>query len=122
MDDFDWVTELSRCSPVVVFEKLKLQIREDVKIRNSQLPKAHDPFRIEEHGSSFAVLLPSPHQAVTFSVTDKKISVKDWKGKLICEATLTLNDEGECKVKIKGKERELWQMRKMALEELFFEG
>jgi len=46
--------------------------------------------------------------------------VNDKDGKKILEATLTLNDSGECRVKIGGQEYELWQMRKKALENLFF--
>jgi hypothetical protein len=36
------------------------------------------------------------------------------------KATLTLNDMGECRLKINGQEREFWQFRRTALEDLFF--
>jgi hypothetical protein len=37
------------------------------------------------------------------------------------EATPTVNDEGKCRLKVNGIEREFWQVRRMALEKLFFE-
>jgi hypothetical protein len=40
-------------------------------------------------------------------------------GNLTFEATVTLNDEGRCVAKVDDQERELWQLRKMALEKLF---
>jgi hypothetical protein len=36
------------------------------------------------------------------------------------DVTLTFNDENECRLKVEGKERELWQVRRTALEELLF--
>jgi hypothetical protein len=33
----------------------------------------------------------------------------------------TINDEGKCRLKVGGIEREFWQVRRMALEALFFE-
>jgi hypothetical protein len=37
-----------------------------------------------------------------------------------CIATLTLNNEGECRLLVNGQELEEWQFRKMMWEELFF--
>jgi hypothetical protein len=34
--------------------------------------------------------------------------------------TLTFNYKGECKLNVNEKERELWQVRRMALEDLMF--
>ena len=59
-------------------------------------------------------------ERVEFCRCEKTIQVNDKDGKKILEATLTLNDSGECRVKIGGQEYELWQMRKKALENLFF--
>ena len=38
------------------------------------------------------------------------------------EVTLTFADEGECRLNVNGEDREFWQVRRMALEELFFRG
>ena len=36
--------------------------------------------------------------------------------------TLTFNDEGDCRLHVDERERDLWQVRRMALEELLFQG
>jgi hypothetical protein len=38
------------------------------------------------------------------------------------EVILTFDDEGECKLSVNGEEREFWQVRRMALEEIMFRG
>ena len=122
MENFDWVTARAKCSLVEVFEKLRLQVGVDVQTRNKLLSDPRDAFSVIESEAkpSFSVIVPSnPLPSITFSLSDERIGVSH-KGRLIFEATLTLGDDGECRLKINGKERELWQMRRMALEELFF--
>ncbi len=120
MESFDWVTARAQCFPATVFEQLRLQVEEDVKTRNRLLADPHDAFAVVDNGNKFSVIvLGNPLRKVTFSLANENISVQR-KGTVICEATLTLNDEGECKVKINGQERELWQLRKAVLEDLFF--
>jgi hypothetical protein len=60
-----------------------------------------------------------PSHWVYFKLEDGKITVMDSDG-ITFEATVMLNDMGDCKPKINGQERELWQMRRTALEKLFF--
>jgi len=38
MSKFDWVTERASCSPPNIFKALRLQVTEDVKIRNALRP------------------------------------------------------------------------------------
>ena len=38
----------------------------------------------------------------------------------IFDASITLNNEGRCKLKVNEIELELWQVRRLALEKLFF--
>jgi hypothetical protein len=38
------------------------------------------------------------------------------------DVTATFSDEGDCRLKVNGEERDLWQVRRMALEELLFRG
>ena len=123
MEGFDWVTSRALCSPGKVFEKLYLQVKEDVEARNKLLAASRDAFYVEANNSRFSVSVPtSPlHPRILFSlVNGETIMVEDGKGKLIFEATLTLNDQGECRLKVNGQEREFWQVRRMALEDLFF--
>jgi hypothetical protein len=39
---------------------------------------------------------------------------------IILRATITLNNEGRCMLKVDDEELEQWQVRRMALEDLFF--
>jgi hypothetical protein len=122
-ENFDWVTARSNCSLVVVFEKLKHQIGVDVQTRNALRPVGlHYAFRLVDNGSNtFAVLVESnfANPAVRFTLDADKISIAASDGPK-CEASVTLCDDGECRLKIANQTYDLWQVRKMALEELFF--
>jgi hypothetical protein len=131
IDDFDWVVELGKCSPKVVFEQLMLGVKSDVKSRNESLYriKANYNFTVVSDGSITKVFIitsaniageqHSP-KAVSFSLQTDKIEAMDEGGNLICSATLTLNDKRECRLKVEEKELEQWQFRKLALESLLF--
>ena len=60
----------------------------------------------------------------TVALDENKISVEeDWGSKKKWYATVGLNDEGRCVLRLEdGTELEPWQFRKRALEDLFFEG
>jgi hypothetical protein len=38
------------------------------------------------------------------------------------EVTVTFDDQGECRLNASGQERDFWQVRRLALEELLFRG
>ena len=122
---FDWVTKRSQCSLPNVFKALRLQVEEDVKTRNALRPN-NSPyeFSVAENGDDFTVLLEAKdlHRSVIFSLAEHAILVRDDKGKKMFEATLTFDDGGECRLHVNQEERELWQVRRMALEELLFRG
>lgn len=118
--DFDWVTELFSCTPFKVFEKLKLQVERDVKTRNEMFSKeARYHFSTEADGRDLLVLSQSDasQESVKFSLTNDGIAVH--KKNETLKVVLTLNDKGQCRPKINGKECEFWQLRMMALEDLF---
>jgi len=122
---FDWVTERSACSLPKIFKDLRLQVEEDVKIRNALRPN-NSPyeFSVTENGADFTALLKAQglQRSVIFSLAENTILVRDDKGDQMFEVTLTFNDEGKCKLHVDKEERELWQVRRMALEELLFRG
>jgi hypothetical protein len=120
--NFDWVTALSDCSIGEVFLRLKQQVEEDVKTRHGQLPRESDyGFRFMADGDKFSAIVEGDQilKQVVFRRSGKAISVQG-EG-VNFDATLTLSDAGECRVKISGQEYELWQMRKKALEKLLFD-
>ena len=120
----DWVTARAHCSISALFEQLVLEVEEDVNQRNKQRTEmSRYKFTTNQSGNVFNVYSDSggtERHFVYFKLETNKITVKD-DNALLFEATVTLNDGGECKPKINGQERELWQMRRMALEKLFFE-
>jgi hypothetical protein len=123
MSKFDWVTERSSCSLPKVFKALRLQVEEDVKTRNALRPN-NSPYKfsVADTGGDFTVLLEAKdvRRSVIFSLAERAILVLDDKRNPMFEVTLTFNDEGECRLNVNEKERDFWQVRRMALEELLF--
>jgi len=122
---FDWVTERSSCSLPKVFHTLLLQVEEDVKTRNKlRPPNSPYEFSMEENGSDFKVVLAAGdvRDSVTFVLAEQAILVRNGEGNPICELTSTLTSEGECHLVVNHQPLDFWQVRRMALEGLFFSG
>jgi hypothetical protein len=123
--DFDWVKARTDCSISNVFERLKITVARDAAARTDTLIKggAHHGFSAVPEGRTVSVVLQGvPEQmSVVFEKKETAIAVRDGEGKQTFEATLTLNDSGECRLKVDGKELDLWQFRKLALESFFFD-
>lgn len=127
MAEFDWVTARSNCSVVMIFERLKSAVQDDVNKRQQLRRKSEFGyqygFSVDIDQTRISVILKeptAPAEAVVFYLKEDSIDVVNGSGKHKFKATPTINDEGECRLKVSGQERELWQFRKMALEELFF--
>ncbi|MGA8617730.1 MAG: hypothetical protein WB660_04325 [Candidatus Sulfotelmatobacter sp.] len=122
---FDWITERSACSLPKVFSTLRSQIEQDVKTRNSLRPK-NSPyeFSLAEDTVEITVRLEAEelHRAVIFSLAEHAISVRDDQGNRMFDVTLTFDDTGKCRLNVNGEERDFWQVRRMALEDLMFRG
>jgi len=121
----DWVTKRSSCALPKVFKTLRLQVDEDLKIRNALRPE-NSPYKfsVAGNGSGFSAVLEARdvHRSVIFSLAEHAILVRDEKGDPMFEVNAIFSDEGECRLKVNGEERALWQVRRMALEELLFRG
>lgn len=119
----DWVTKRSSCSYPNIFKQLRLEVEEDVKTRNALRPanSAYE-FSVADNDDGFTVLLQAKEvrMSATFSLTEHAILVRDDQGNKKFEVTLVFNDEGECTLSVNDEQREFWQVRRMALEELFF--
>jgi hypothetical protein len=124
-DKVDWITKRFLCSLPNVFKELRLQVEEDVKTRNALRPN-NSPyeFSVAENGDDFTVLLEAKdvRRSVIFSRAEHAIVVWDDEGKPLFEVTLTFNDQGDCRLHVNQEERDLWQVRRMALEGLLFQG
>jgi hypothetical protein len=120
---FDWVTQRSACTLPKVFAALRQQVEADVKTRNDLRPNyAPYEFSLTENIEQFAVILKAKDvsRSVTFRLADNAISVHDDKDAPIFQVTIAFNDRGECKLYVNEQERESWQIRRMALENLLF--
>ena len=122
---FDWVTERYSCTLPKVFNTLRLQVEEDVKTRNSLRPNppAYE-FLVTNDTGEFAVLLKAKElqKSVAFSLAENAILVRDDQGKPMFEVTLTFDDSGKCRLNVNAQEREFWQVRRLALEDLMYRG
>ena len=120
---FDWVTQRSACTLPKVFAALRQQVEADVKTRNDLRPNyAPYEFSLTENIEEFAVILKAKdvNRSVTFKLANDAISVHDDKDASMFELTISFNDRGECKLYVNEQERESWQIRRMALENLLF--
>jgi hypothetical protein len=120
--EFQWVNARSACSPDRVFQTLKAEVQRDVEERKA-IPNdanAHR-FYFEPLGDTFTAGLEGEStRTVTFSQDADKIVATNSSGIALFNATLTINNEGQCRLKYRDVEYTNWQLRKMALEELFF--
>lgn len=123
MADFDWVTALSECSTAKVFQELIMQAKADVELRKALLPRdRHYSFDVAMNGGDLRVFVIGNrlNGLVNFSFKNGEIVISNEDDGVMFTATPTLNDEGACRLRVNGKQCELWQVRKMALEQLFF--
>jgi hypothetical protein len=123
--ELDWVKARSECSIARVFSELYLGAKNDVEAINLT-PIATDnigsPFDVHANpsGNSFVVFrTENIHRTVKFRLGPDRIEIINQAGQFTI--TLTLNNEGRCKLKVNGgEELEQWQARRMMLEGLFF--
>ena len=125
--ELNWVKVRSECSAGRVFSQLFIEIEQDVKNINllPTTPGYPPPaFAVQENsaGNCFVVFeAGNTNAAVDFKLASDHMVIAMPNGKQLT-ITLTLNNEGVCKLKVNGEgELERWQVRRMALESLFFD-
>lgn len=124
-DEFDWVAARWNCSLTMVFEKLKAQIKSDVDSIKSRRNSRLNEVEFTNNGNNFVVALitVSPGNivdAVSFTLRENEILVTDMRERELFRAMPSIDDDGDCILMVGDKECELWQVRKKALEKLFF--
>jgi hypothetical protein len=127
--DFDWVAVRSQCSAKQMFEQLRLGIKQDVESANKAIHQNphRDPgrgFKIAENNRTIKVFFDNPFGegiSVLFTLAGNVIRVSDGEtNQPIFNTGIGLNAEGECRFKIGDKECDSWEVRRKALEEMFF--
>lgn len=122
--DFDWVRARAKCSPIQMFKEIEVGVRDDVDAINSQRhPEDRFKFTVirNSSGNYFTVIreMDNGSQQVAFELTPQGIKITKETGAEILART-TLNAGGQCRLKVDGRELQQWQLRQLALEDLFF--
>lgn len=121
---FNWVTGRFACSLAAVFKELRLEVEGDVKTRNElRPPNSPYEFSVADTDSGFTVTLEAKEvrKSVRFKLAEHAILVKDDQDDTKFEVTLAFSDEGQCRLQVNHEQREYWQVRRMALEDLLFQ-
>ena len=115
------------CALPRVFNSLVSQLEQDVATRNSlRPPNSPYEFSLTEDNGELTVHLNTAklRRSVIFklSLPDHAILVQDETGNRMFDVTSRLDDTGKCVLMVNGEERDPWQVRRMALEDLMFSG
>lgn len=124
--ELDWVKERAECSLLGIFQSLQAGVEADVR-EMKELFKARAGLRFEFHAHNnhqFSVTrMDDPNLPIGESVSfvmgahDITVHSRDHAGsKKLFSATVTLDDDGNCKLLIDGASLEQWQVRRRALE------
>jgi hypothetical protein len=122
--ELNWVKERAGCTIKQMFSLLHQAVEEDVKIINQtgKFPEYYAFVAIlSQDGESFSVRrADTTRPFVRFSMAGDIIKVTDDAGIRRLEYRIVLSDEGRCQLTENGTPLEQWQVRKAALEGLFF--
>jgi hypothetical protein len=122
--EFDWVRVRANCTPATIFASLKMGAERDVEIRNSLLPNgATYKYVIQSSGNDmFGVVLNAPRapRMAFFKLTEDAVLLQSVSGEEIIVKP-TINEYGECRLKVGNKEHRCWQLRKLVLEDILFD-
>jgi hypothetical protein len=135
-DDFDWVAAQAKCSTQFMFEQLRTRVRGDVQHRNGVFNR-DDRWRFEfqDEGDEFEVLRlisssvgaqasgrpPQVTASVRFMRNGRRIHVQGEDVDVDFVAVVTLDVSGQCRFAVGEAVYADWEIRRMALEQLFFE-
>ena len=128
-DDFDWVTAQSNCSASLLFARLQETVAKDVERRNALADEARH-WRFELHNEDedhFEVSRTGGRSSsaraavVAFERVGPRINVSGDGVDVDFTIVVGLTPSGECRYFVGEAEYPGWEIRKMALEALFFE-
>jgi hypothetical protein len=122
--DFDWVTIRAGCSALNMFALLKQDAAKNVEAMKavSKLSGAEIPISFFDNGTSFGAARRTyrGEMGVRFNLYGDEIAVTGLNVDVTFTATLTLNDQGECRFLVDGQTLDRWQVLRRAFEPLFF--
>ena len=126
-DNFDWVAAQSACSAAAMFQKLMDGARADVERRNGATFGRKDSWTFEFHADEdgFEVTRQTGSAKdsafVTFQLEGPRIEISGDGVDVQLTAVVGINAHGDCRYYIGEAEYLGWEVRKQALDLLFFE-
>jgi len=120
IEDFKWVEARLNCCVEKVFAQLQAGVTNDVAEINVASSTEGTKFEVSPHGNRFLVLREGKGVRKVEFVIDKNVISVLAEDKPHFSAAPTMNPQGKCVLIVNGQEFELWQVRRMALERLFF--
>jgi hypothetical protein len=128
-DDFDWVSAQAQCTATAMFERLRTQVRADVQRRNGLLGRTDGwRFECETEDDAFEVARvsgslvdPKTSAVVTFERAGRRIHIHSDDIDIDITAIVALDVSGACRFIVGEAIYSDWEIRRMALELLFFE-
>jgi hypothetical protein len=128
-DEFDWVSAQAECTAASMFERLRTHVREDVQRRNILLGRTDGwRFEFETEDDAFEVARvsgslvdPKTSAVVTFEKTGRRIQIHSEDIEVDIIAVVTLDAGGACRLVVGEAFYSEWEIRRMALELLFFD-
>ena len=125
-DDFDWVGAQAKCSAALMFERLRTRVEEDVRRRNSLFDR-QDGWKFEFYGEddmfevSRLVAQGKVRGVVQFERAGRRIHVQGEDVDVDFTAVVTVDTPGVCRFVVGEAMYSDWELRRLALELLFFE-
>jgi len=125
-DDFDWVGAQAKCNAASMFERLRTRVEEDVRRRNGLLGRPDKwtfEFYSEDDVFEVSRLIASGKvgAVVQFERVGRRIHVQGEDIDVDITAIVTVDTTGACRFVVGEAMYSDWELRKMALELLFFE-
>ena len=127
-DDFDWVTAHATCNASSMLDRIRAGVTEDVRRRNVQIGEDGYPqFDVADGDdeSAFDVSrLEDPDRVsafVTFRREGRRILVAGDGVDVDLTIVVTVDSSGSCRCVIGEAMYSEWEVRRMALEQLFFD-
>ena len=127
-EDFDWVAAHATCNASAVFTRLRAGVADDVRRRNAQIgDDGYPQFAVDdvEGEDQFDVTRTDGPDNVTAIVTFKRegrrILASGDGVEVDLTMVLTVDSLGACRCVIGEAMYAEWEVRRMALEQLFFE-
>jgi hypothetical protein len=120
-NDFNWVEARLNCCAEKVFAQLQAGVTNDVATINEVARGAGVKFEVSPHGLRFLVIREGKGVKKVQFVLEKNVISVLAGDQARFSAAPTMNPAGQCVLIVNGQEMEPWQVRRMALEQLFFE-